>query len=164
MISLLVAMDKNHVIGFKGDMPWHLPKDLQHFKEKTLEHTIVMGRKTFDSIGRVLPGRNHIVVTGNKNIKLPEEVKVIHQTKDIIEYNQQNPGQELFVIGGGTIFEQILPFAERMHITLIDQTFYGDVYFPAFKPEEWSLTSKVKGERNDKNPYDYYFLQYDRRK
>lgn len=161
MISLLVAMDRNQVIGLNNSMPWHLPKDLHYFKEKTSGHTIIMGRKTFESIGRLLPNRKHIVVTRNKEIAFPKEVEVIHDVQQINELNRRNPSEELFVIGGGKIFEQVLPFAERMYITFIDETFEGDVYFPEFSKKKWGLTSKVKGEKDDKNPYDYSFLQYD---
>ncbi|HLR51341.1 MAG TPA: dihydrofolate reductase [Candidatus Avamphibacillus sp.] len=164
MISLLVAMDTNHVIGFNNGMPWHLPKDLQYFKEKTTGHTIIMGRKTFDSIGRVLPNRKHIVITRNKELTLPDEVKIIYDVNEIKQLDKNNPKEEFFVIGGGGIFLQILPYADRMYITLIDQTFEGDVYFPEFSKEEWILTSKAKGDKDDKNPYDYYFLQYDRKR
>lgn len=164
MISLLVAMDRNHVIGLNNGMPWHLPKDLKFFKEKTIGNTIIMGRKTFSSIGRVLPERKHIVVTKNKDITLPNGVEIVHDIDQIKELDKINPSDELFVIGGGKIFEHVLPFAERMYITLIDETFEGDVYFPNFSEDEWTLISKVKGERDKKNPYDYYFLQYDRNK
>lgn len=163
MISLLVAMDRNHVIGYDNDMPWHLPKDLQYFKEKTMGHKIIMGRKTFESIGRVLPKREHIVLTTNREASFPQEVTVIHDINEIKDMKKRYMDEELFVIGGGVIFEQILPSADRMYITFIDQTFDGDVYFPQFNQEEWILTSKVKGEKDEKNPYDYYFLQYDRK-
>lgn len=163
MISLLVAMDKNQVIGLNGDMPWHLPNDLKYFKEKTMNNTIIMGRKTFESLGRVLPNRHHVVVTRNRNITLPKEVDVIYDTKEIFELNKNNLGKETFVIGGGKVFEQILPNADRLYITLIDEEFNGDVYFPAFNKENWKLTSDIKGIKDEENPYNYHYLQYDRR-
>ncbi|AIF43619.1 dihydrofolate reductase [Virgibacillus sp. SK37] len=161
MISLLVAMDKNHVIGHNNGMPWHLPKDLRFFKEKTTGQTIIMGRKTFDSMGGSLPNRKNVVISRNK--KLKNEVEVIHDLETVKEWNRQHPEQEFFVIGGGNIFKQALPFADRMYITWIDEEFEGDTYFPTFSDEEWNLTSKTKGEKNETNPYDYYFLQYDRK-
>jgi len=155
-------MDRNRVIGKDNDLPWHLPNDLKFFKEKTTGNTIIMGRKTFDSIGRVLPNRKHIVLT-KQNLDLPEEVSVIHNIAKIKEWNEQHPEEELFVIGGSAIFEQILPIADRMYITFIDESFEGDTFFPEFNEADWELTSKVKGEMNEKNQYHYYFLQYDRK-
>lgn len=162
MISLLVAMGKNHVIGFENDMPWHLPEDLKYFKEKTTGHTIIMGRKTFDSIGRVLPNRRNVVLT-RQEIDFPDGVEVIQDINLIYQLNKENPDQEFFVIGGGDLYKQVLPYADRMYITKIDESFEGDTYFPTFVAEEWEVTSEVKGKKDDHNPYDYYFLQYNRR-
>lgn len=162
MISLLVAMDRNHVIGFENGMPWHLPKDLRFFKEVTTGSTIIMGRKTFESIGRVLPNRNNVVLT-RRQTEFPEGIEVISELSAVQKRNEQHPDEEFFVIGGGAIFEQILPYADRMYITWIDETFNGDTFFPHFSEDEWTLTSKEKGEKDEKNPYDYYFLQYDRK-
>lgn len=161
MISLLVAMDTNHVIGFENDMPWHLPEDLKYFKEKTTGQTIIMGRKTFDSIGRVLPKRQNVVLTRQK-MGLPDGIEVIHDINLIYQWNKEQPDQEFFVIGGGNLYEQILPYADRMYITRIEESFQGDTYFPNYKDDEWELTSKIKGKKDDQNSYDYYFLQYDR--
>ncbi|WP_404452793.1 dihydrofolate reductase [Virgibacillus necropolis] len=162
MLSFVVAMDRNRVIGLNNDLPWQLPKDLKFFKEKTTGHTMIMGRKTYDSLGRPLPNRKSVVLT-SQNPSYPEEVEVIHDINTIKEWNEKNPEKEFMVIGGATIFEQVLPFVDRMYITWIDESFEGDTYFPAFSKDEWTLTSKEKGEKNEKNPYDYYFLQYDRK-
>ncbi|MGM8366721.1 dihydrofolate reductase [Virgibacillus sp. W0181] len=161
MISLLVAMDRNHVIGYQNEMPWHLPKDLKFFKEKTTGHAIIMGRKTFESIGRVLPNRRNIVLTRGQ-MDFPEEVEVIEHISRIQDLNNEHPDEEFFVIGGGNIFNQVLPYADRLYITKINAEFEGDTYFPLFNESEWTLTSKVQGVKDEKNPYDYYFLQYDR--
>jgi dihydrofolate reductase len=162
MISLLLAMDRNHVIGLNNDLPWRLPKDLRFFKEKTTGNTIVMGRKTYDSMGGALPNRTNVIITNSKK-SFPENVDVVHNLESIREWDKENPGEEVFVIGGGNIFKQILPFADRMYITWIDHDFDGDTYFPEFSELDWSLTSKRKGEKNETNPYNYYFLQYDRK-
>ncbi len=162
MISLLLAMDRNHVIGLNNDLPWRLPKDLRFFKEKTTGNTIVMGRKTYDSMGGALPNRRNVIIT-NSEKSFPENVDVVHNLESIREWDKENPGEEVFVIGGGNIFKQILPFADRMYITWIDHDFDGDTYFPEFSELDWSLTSKRKGEKNETNPYNYYFLQYDRK-
>mgnify|MGYP001398705914 CR=1 FL=1 len=161
MISLLFAMDRNQVIGANNDLPWHLPNDLKFFKEKTTGRTIIMGRKTFDSIGRALPNRRNIVLS-KSDIELPLGVELIQDINSILTMDKKNPEEELFIIGGGGIFEQILPFADRMYITLIEEEFNGDVFFPDFSLEMWKETSRVKGIKDEKNPYDYYFIQYDR--
>src|SRR5690606_6324753 len=153
--------DRNQVIGANNDLPWHLPNDLKFFKEKTTGNTIIMGRKTFDSIGRALPNRRNVVLS-RQEVELPEGVELIRDIKTILDWNEQNPKEEYFVIGGGVLFTQILPYADRMYITLIDEEFTGDIYFPPFEMAEWRETSKVKGEKNENNPYDYYFIQYDR--
>lgn len=162
MISLLVAMDRNHVIGLNNGMPWHLPIDLRFFKEKTTGNTIIMGSKTFNSIGIALPNRENVVLTRSQT-DFPESVKVIDNLQTILEWNSAYPTKEYFIIGGGNIFEQVIDIADRMYITWIDQSFSGDTYFPNFSQDDWHLTSKVKGEKNETNPYDYYFLQYDRK-
>ncbi|WP_156289190.1 dihydrofolate reductase [Oceanobacillus salinisoli] len=162
MISLLVAMDKNRVIGANNDLPWYLPKDLKFFKEKTTGHTVIMGRKTFDSIGKALPNRRNVVLTRNDS-DFPEGIEVIHNISNLLEWNNHNPDEEYFVIGGGNIFNQVMDVADRMYVTWIEETFNGDTYFPSFSEEDWVLSSKVKGEKDEKNPYDFYFLQYDRR-
>lgn len=163
MISLLVAMDNNQVIGFENDMPWHLPNDLKYFKEKTTGQTIVMGRKTFDSIGRALPNRRNIVLTRG-HADFPEGIEVIHDINFIQSWEKENPDKELFVIGGGHLFEQVLPYADRMYITEINEEFPGDTYFPSIQSDDWILTSKIQGQKDEKNPYDYSFLQYDRKR
>lgn len=162
MISLIVAMDKNNVIGYENDMPWHLPNDLKYFKERTIGHTIVMGRKTFESLGKVLPKRKHIVLTRG-DTKFPDEVEVIHNVSDIKEYAVAHPEDELFVIGGGHVFEQVLPFADRIYLTVIDEAFKGDVFFPEISKEEWKEVFKVEGIRDEKNVYNHMFYQYDRK-
>lgn len=162
MISLLVAMGRNHVIGFENDMPWHLPNDLKYFKEKTTGQSIIMGRKTFEAIGRVLPNRETIILTRGAS-DFPDDVKVINDIDTILKWNKQNPTKEYFIVGGGNIYKQLLPYADRMYITLIDESFDGDTVFPNFPEEKWTLTSKEKGIRDEANPYDYHFLQYDRK-
>ncbi|UFU01251.1 dihydrofolate reductase [Radiobacillus kanasensis] len=161
MLSFLVAMDKNSVIGRENDLPWRLPKDLKFFKELTTSHTVIMGRNTFDSMGKPLPNRTNVVVTRNTDYE-QEGCIVIHSLDTILEWQKESPDQEYFIIGGGKIFEQMLPHADRMYITYIDEVFEGDTYFPNFDSSKWVLTSEKKGEKDEKNPYDYYFRQYDR--
>lgn len=162
MISFVVAMDQNRVIGFNNDMPWHLPNDLRHFKNITTGHTIVMGRKTFDSIGRVLPNRKHIVLTRSEQ-SFPEEVEVVRNTDEILQYAKDHEAEEIFIIGGGELFKQMMPYVDKMYITLIEESFEGDVFFPEFDESEWELIEKEKGEKDERNPYNYYFLTYERK-
>ncbi|GAA0444559.1 dihydrofolate reductase DfrA [Lentibacillus halophilus] len=163
MISLLAAMDQNRVIGYKNDLPWRLPNDLKFFKQKTTGNTIFMGRKTFEAIGKPLPNRENVVITRKQKAHFPEGVEVVHDVNTVLQWNDEHPDDELFIIGGSTIFEQFLAHADRLYITFIDDSFPGDTYFPLFTEKYWQLTAEEKGERNDKNPYDYYFRQYDRR-
>jgi len=162
MISLLVAMDKDNVIGKNNDLPWYLPKDLRFFKELTTDKNVIMGRKTFDSIGKPLPNRRNIVIT-SKDMDFPEGVETVDSLQGVYDLDARHPDKEWFVIGGGEIFKQILPKADRMYITRIEESFDGDTFFPTFDEDEWTLTSKVEGERDERNPYEYYFLQYDRK-
>jgi dihydrofolate reductase len=163
MISFIVAMDKNHVIGLNNRLPWRLPRDLRFFKEKTMHQTVIMGRKTFDSIGKPLPNRKNIILSRSGG-DFPQEIEVVSDINKILEWNEADPEKEYFVIGGAKIYEQMLPFADRMYITWIDHAFQGDTYFPQFSEAEWALTAKERGEKDEKNPYDFYFLQYDRKK
>lgn len=160
MISLIVAMGKNNVIGLNNDMPWHLPNDLAHFKKVTTGHTIVMGRKTYESIGRPLPNRKNVVLTRQQN-NFPEEVTIINELNDVYRWSEQSE-EEIFIIGGGHIYKQSLPFADRLYVTQINETFKGDTFFPEFSNDEWKLIAQTKGIKDENNPYDYDFLQYDR--
>src|SRR5699024_4695750 len=151
MISLLVAMDNNRVIGLNNDLPWYLPNDLRFFKHKTTNQTIIMGRKTYESIGKPLPNRKNIVLT-NQTQHFPDEVDVIHNIETIIDLSKKHPEKEFFVIGGANVIKQVLPFADRMYITWIDDSFEGDTFFPAFSETDWVLAKKEKGEKNERNP------------
>src|SRR5699024_10848027 len=131
------------------------------FKEKTTGHTIVMGRKTFESIGKVLPNRKHIVLTSKKN-GFPDEVEVIHDIKTIVE-RFKNKQEEVFVLGGGGIFKQLMNDVSLLYVTKISHTYEGDVILPEIHEEEWQVTSREKGIKDDNNPYDYEFIQYDRK-
>lgn len=158
MLSILVAMDSQHLIGKDNKLPWHLPNDLKYFKQVTMGHTIVMGRKTFESIGKPLPGRKNIVITRNKNYH-PDGCRVIHSITKIKEMNDK---EEIFIIGGAEIFKETLPIADRLYITEIHETFEGDTFFPEFNLSDWKLISKEKGIKDEKNRYDYDFCIYER--
>ncbi|MCM3209937.1 dihydrofolate reductase [Bacillus licheniformis] len=161
MISLIAAMDRNRLIGKDNDLPWHLPQDLKYFKEVTKGHAVIMGRKTFESIGRPLPHRENIIVTSNKELDIPN-CQVMHSAEEAVRF-AKNRNEECFVIGGSTLYTEILPFADKLYVTKIDETFEGDRYFPEFSEAEWKIVSRRKGLKDDKNPYDYEFLVYQRK-
>lgn len=136
MISLIVAHDKNRVIGYNNAMPWHLPGDLQYFKATTMGKPVVMGRKTFESIGRPLPGRRNIVITRNASYQA-EGIEKVGSLDEALSLVSDVP--EIMIIGGEQIFTQSLPLADRLYITLIDETFEGDTFFPSY--DEWKKVS-----------------------
>lgn len=131
-LSLIVAMTQNRVIGDKGKVPWHIPEDLAHFKKITMGHTLIMGRKTFDSIGRPLPGRKNIVLTHNRFTQMPG-VSICNSLEDAIE---EAGDTETFVIGGGEIYRIALSLADKIYVTLIEKDIPGDSYFPEINFEE----------------------------
>ncbi|MCH6269212.1 MULTISPECIES: dihydrofolate reductase [Neobacillus] len=161
MISFIVAMDQNRVIGKNNQLPWHLPEDLKFFKRVTMGHPIAMGRKTHESIGRVLPGRENIIITRQKEYR-PEECTVFTSVDEFVRYSKEQ-NDEIFVIGGAEIFKETFPFADRLYITFINEEFSGDTFFPEFNENNWMLVSSEKGLKDEKNPYDYEFRIYDRR-
>jgi len=158
MISLILAIDKNNLIGNKGRLPWHIPEDLAYFKKITTGHTVVMGRKTFESIGKALPERRNIIITRKKNF-IAEGCIITHSVKEVLDLTKN---EEAFVIGGGEIYKLFLPYAKKLYITKIDSEFEGDTYFPSFNEKEWQLVSKENSKNNNK-PFDYTFLVYERK-
>lgn len=159
MISFIVAMDENRVIGKNNELPWHLPEDLKYFKRVTMGHPIIMGRKTFESIGRPLPGRENIIITRNKEFQT-DKCTVINSVEELLKYCHENPNEEYFVIGGAEIFKQLISHVDHLYITFIHEHFDGDTYFPSIDMKEWELISKEQGLQDEKNPYQYEFLIY----
>ncbi|MFS0645854.1 dihydrofolate reductase [Siminovitchia sp. 179-K 8D1 HS] len=160
MISFLWAEDENGLIGKNNELPWRLPADLQYFKETTMGHPIVMGRKTYESIGKPLPGRKNIILTRDTEFQA-EECLVFHSKDELLEWIGQY-GSEVFITGGSEIFRLFLNDADRLYVTKIHSAFEGDTYFPAINWEEWRLISTKSGQKNEKNPYDYEFRIYER--
>jgi dihydrofolate reductase len=158
-ISLIAAMDKNRVIGDNGKLPWHLPADLRNFKTVTLGKPVIMGRKTFESIGAPLPERLNIVITRNKNYEAPGCV-VVYSPDDALKAAGDAP--EIMVIGGAEVFTQFLPQAQRMHLTLIDGVFSGTAYFPQWDSKQWRIVSREAHESDEKNLYGYAFCILER--
>ncbi|WP_042457565.1 dihydrofolate reductase [Neobacillus dielmonensis] len=161
MISFILAMDKNNVIGKDNQLPWHLPEDLKFFKRVTMGHPIAMGRKTHQSIGRVLPGRENIVITRQQDFQC-QGCTVFSSIEEFVQYSSKI-SEEVFVIGGAEIFKETFPYVDRLYITYINEAFDGDTFFPLFTLSEWELISSQKGIKNEKNPYDYEFKIYERK-
>ncbi|MDZ7840745.1 MAG: dihydrofolate reductase [Gammaproteobacteria bacterium] len=158
-ISLVVAMDENRLIGAGNGLPWRLPADMKHFKQITMGHPMVMGRRTWESIGRPLPGRTSIVVTGRVDYEAEGAVVV-----DSPAAAREAAGDcdELMVIGGARLFEQMLGEANRVYLTEIHAAFEGDTWFPELGQDEWACVSREDFNSDERNPQDYSFLVLER--
>lgn len=162
MLSIIVAIAKNNVIGKDNQLIWHIPEDLKRFKQITTGHTIIMGRKTFESLGRVLPNRKHVILCNDAVLDIEDEnVEVLPDIKMLDKYI--NSEEEHFVIGGATIYKLLMPYASKMYVTKINQEFEGDVYFPEIKEDDWKEVSKEPGIKDEANPYDYEYVNYIRK-
>ena len=159
MISLIAAMANNRVIGLNNQMPWHLPADLQHFKKITLGKPIIMGRKTFESIGKPLPGRKNIIISRQNNLML-EGCTVCDSIETAIEAAMD--AEEIIIMGGANIYQQTLPMADRMYLTFIDLDSDGDAFFPKWDEKNWRINSTKKNNPDNKNQHPYTFVQLDR--
>lgn len=160
-ITLIWAMAKNGVIGKDNKLPWRLPADLRFFKEQTTGKTMIMGRNTWESMGsKPLPNRHSVVLTSDKSFAA-EGADVVHSVEEALTYNKVNV--ELMVIGGAGVFKHFLPIADKLLVTLIDEDIEGDIIIPDVNWNDFELTSEEPGIRDEKNPYDYRFLTYDRR-
>ena len=161
MLSIIVAKAKNNIIGKDNKIVWHLPEDLKHFKNLTTGHTIIMGRKTYESLGKPLPNRKHIIFSQNPDFKVnAENVEVIHsllQIQDLIEGEEES-----FVIGGAMIYNFLMPYVKKMYVTEIEKDFDGDTFFPVIDGEVWKEVSREKGRKDEENNMDYYFVTYER--
>lgn len=162
MLSLIVAVSRNNVIGKDNRLIWQLPDDLKRFKALTTGKTIIMGRKTFDSLGRVLPNRKHVVITRSGIDVNDENVEVVKDISDVQKYIDDD--NENFLIGGATMYTLLINKVSKMYITRVNQDFVGDAYFPKFNEEDWEVVEKVKGPQDEKNPYDYDYITYVRKK
>ena len=161
MLSIIVAKAKNNVIGKNNKLLWHISDDLKRFKELTTNHTIIMGRKTFESLGRVLPNRKHIVFSNNPDFKVDDEnVEVVHSMLQIQEYIESE--EETFVIGGAIIYNLLMPYVKKMYVTEIDKEFEGDTFFPRINEETWKEISREKGPEDSENKFTYEYVIYER--
>ena len=159
MISLIVVHDLNRVIGQDNKMPWHIPNELAYFKEKTMGKAIVMGRSTFESIGRPLPGRLNIVITRNNSYRA-EGVTVVHSIEEAIKVANKHH-EDVMVIGGEQIFKEVLPYADLLYITLIEHKFKGDTFFPSYE-QNWEVMSTSEQHSTDSG-LKYTYMLYKRK-
>ncbi len=155
-IALVVAIARNGVIGAGNALPWRLPEDLKYFKALTMGHCVVMGRKTFESIGRLLPGRQNVIVTRRTDYTVPG-ARVVHSVEEALEACERK--DEIFVIGGAGLFRDLIDRADRMYVTELLQDFEGDVYFPSYDRSAWREVSR---ERRRAGDLEYHFVIYDR--
>ena len=156
-LTIIAAMSQNRVIGRNNDLAWHLPDDLKRFKDLTRGHHVIMGRKTFESVGRPLPGRTNIVVTNQKDYKAPGCI-IVHTLKEAIQ-KAENDSQP-FVIGGGKIYA--LPISDTLELTYIHAEVEGDTYFPEVDTNKWQIVAKESHQADDQHEYAFDFLTYQR--
>lgn len=162
MLSIIVAKASNNIIGKNNKLIWHLPEDLKRFKELTTGHTIIMGRRTFESLGRILPNRKHVILCNDAEMNIEDErVEILEDISMLDKYIHSE--EENFIIGGATIYKLLMPYADKMYITEINEKFDGDVSFPEINMEEWKMIEKIKGLKDEKNPYDYDYVTYIRK-
>ena len=156
MIKIIVAISKNRVIGDSNKLIWHLPADLKRFKEVTTGHPIVMGRKTYESIGRPLPNRRNIIITRDENYEV-DGCEVVNSIEEALLLTNS----DCFIIGGGEIYKQTLHIATQIYLTQVDEDFDGDTTFPELTPS-WYVSNKEDFESDEKNPYNYSFIFYEK--
>jgi len=163
IISIIAAVDQAGGIGKDSRLPWHLSQDLRRFKQLTLGHHIIMGRKTYESIGRPLPGRQSIVITRNPEYQ-EKSIIIAPSISTALQIATDNGEDEVFVIGGGEIYEQILPFADRIYLTEVNSISDCDTFFPVIDLDEWEVESTVYHAADDKNQFDHTFQLLNRKK
>ncbi len=162
IISSIVAMNSDRIIGFKNQIPWYLSADLKYFKQTTKGHCILMGRKCFESIGQPLPGRTNIIVTRDPYF-IVSNCLIAHSINEALYFAQKTGESELFIIGGGEIYNQTMHLWNRLYVTLVDIQCEGDTFFPEISELDWNLISKADHSRDEKNEMNYSFLVYERK-
>ena len=159
MVSIVVAIAQNNAIGKDNKLLWHLPKDLKHFKDITSGHTVIMGRKTYESVGKPLPNRRNIIIT-RKNISI-DGCEVVNSIDQALKLSASE--DEIFIVGGAEIYNQALSLTDRIYLTIVHHKFDGDTYFPDIKDDIWKETERQDHEPDEKHLYPYSFITLDRR-
>ena len=160
-ISLIVAASENNVIGRDNDLPWKLPIDMKFFVQTTKGHSILMGRKNLESFGRLLPNRTNILLTRDRNFQF-EGAEIFYDLQKAIAFAKEIEEEELMVIGGGEIYRQCMPFADRIYLTRVHAEIEGDVYFPQLDSSIWKLKSEEYHEKDEKHNYAFTFQKFER--
>lgn len=159
MISIIVAVAENGVIGDKNTLLWHIGEDLRHFKALTSGHPVIMGRKTFESLGRPLPNRTNVVISRQPDLEI-EGCRVVHSLAEALEGFA--PDEELFIIGGAQIYAESLPLADRFYLTRVHHPYEGDTIFPEWDPSHWTLVKQQTFPCGEKYPHSFTFEEYHR--
>lgn len=161
-ISAIVATAKDNVIGKDNNIPWYLPADLKYFKKTTMGHPIIMGRKSFISIGRPLPKRTNIIITRDPFF-MASGCIVVHSLAEAIDVAKANGEEEIFIIGGGQIYEQAMPFLHKIYLTEVEVEVEGEIYFPKINEDEWKEIARERHAPDEKNEYAYSFVVLERK-
>lgn len=159
-ITLIVAAANNNVIGVNNQMPWHLPNDFKYFKANTMGHSIIMGRKTYDSIGKPLPGRRNIVLTRDQDYQNPD-VDIANSIPEVLNYCRDE--REVFILGGAEIYKQAVPIANKLLLTRVHTDIEGDTFFPNLDLSEWQLVSQDMHSKDEKHAYDFTFEVWEKK-
>ena len=160
MTTIVVAMGLKNEIGFENQLLWHLPKDLKHFKELTSGHPIIMGRKTYESIGKPLPNRTNIVIS-RKADWFQEGILIVGSIKEALKFAKKID-EHIFIIGGGTIYEQTIALADQLEVTQVNAELNADTFFPKIDSKIWAKTNETCYEKDEKNAYDFCFQTYEK--
>ncbi|WP_312301821.1 dihydrofolate reductase [Chryseobacterium sp.] len=160
MTTIVVAMGEKNEIGFENQLLWHLPKDLKHFKDLTSGHPVIMGRKTYESIGKPLPNRTNIVVSRKKDW-FEEGILIVGSLKEAMKFAKKID-EEVFIIGGGNIYEQTMDIVDKLEVTLVKADLEADTFFPKIDEKIWKKTNEICHEKDEKNGYDFCFQTFER--
>ncbi|ROH97417.1 dihydrofolate reductase [Chryseobacterium daecheongense] len=160
MVTIVVAMGEKNEIGSNNQLLWHLPKDLKHFKDLTSGHPVIMGRKTYESIGKPLPNRTNIVISRQKDW-FEEGILIVGSIKEAVKFARKID-EEVFIIGGGNIYEQTMDITDKLEVTLVKADLEADTFFPEIDNKIWMKTQEVCHEKDEKNPYDFCFQTYEK--
>ena len=163
IISLIVAASENNVIGVNNSLPWRLPDDMKFFVRTTTGHHILTGRKNLESFGKVLPNRTNLVLTRDKDYKF-EGAFIFNELVEAIDFAEGREEDELMIIGGGEIYQQALPLADRIYLTRVHTQIKGDVYFPELDSDSWTMKSEVFHPHDEKHAYDFTFQTFEKKK
>jgi dihydrofolate reductase len=161
-LSILAAVASNRTIGLNNTLPWHLPTDLKHLKALTLNQIVVMGRRTYESIGKPLPGRTNVVLSHQQNLSLPGGVSIAASIEEVLNC-YANRGKKIFIIGGAALYQQALPYCQRLYLTEIQQDFVGDTFFPEFNRDEWQEISREIHHASESDGIEHHFVVLDRK-